>query len=423
MSAIGYRIPINSEHSAFAISNYLSKCQQEAYNVHVDSILRNHIGNVLLASEEMQDLRTARLILDIVNIYPGAGRNVGEAFLMVFLHTPHIEVDNYLKMLLDIVKSGLGEIFFKCASTQKSDYYDVHLLIEMITAFRQLIPHLPKFHYSFSHFLPYDQGGKEVLEELMKNPKSNLADLITKDNDFKLVKKETRRNPLDKTAKFQERLKVFQELSSQDTFLNKLGVYLNNLKCVSTSKIDFEKLSLKNRLIAQEALKLLATYSDCTMLWKVVASKLADAVRDAMINDFTVNFKENREPFWEKYLDPSGRGLIHYLSELIKIDLNPVKSNPLIGRHPHTAQKVNGTVMLHINFLSDETSDSKTFQEISVTSSEASLGLEMQLSKLAVESLSVMPTSDQNSSNEIEMDEISYQDFYSRFSLCKQDKG
>jgi hypothetical protein len=430
MSLHGYGVPINNEFSAFAINNYLSRYQKEAYNVHVDSLLRNYIGNVLLATEAKEDLQTARLILDIVDAYPGAGKNLGEIFFMEFLKSPTVELNNYLKKLLKVVEENLGEIFFKCASTQKNEYYEIPVLIEILTAFYNLLPHLPNSRYSFNHFLPYDQGGKEVLTEIMRNPECleatilalvppspvqltavpvpNLVEFIAKKN-----LQEGTQYPPERARQFQEHLKALQELSLQATFLNKLAVYLNNLKYASSSKIDFTKLSFKNSSIAKEALELLATYSDCTMKWKAVVSQLAEIVQQAMLNDFMLNFHEDRQAFWEKYLDPSGRGLLHYLSELIQIDLNPVQSNHLMGRHRHTVQKVRDAVTLHIDFQPEESASAKLFQEMQVRSEEASLGLEKDISELAIKSLSASAEQD----NFDEMDEQNYQDFLSQFSF------
>jgi hypothetical protein len=238
MTVAGSGLPICEEYSACAFRNFLSECQQETYHKHTDSLLRNHIGNVLLATETRQDLDTARLILDIIALYPEAGKNCGVIFFMGLLNSPPEELNEYLRMLLDIVKNDLGDIFFICASTQENEYYDEQIVFEILTAFHQIIPHLPKPCPAFSHFLPYDQGGKEVLAELVKNPNNldslvkapaesapsqlqaaappNLEDLITKSEDFNQMKEGAIRylaSLSDKNRlKMEVYLKLFKEL-------------------------------------------------------------------------------------------------------------------------------------------------------------------------------------------------------------------
>lgn len=217
---------------AFSIANYLSQDQQEVYNKYIDSLLKNHIGNSLLASEDAQDLATARLILDIVRTYREAGKNIGELFFMGLLTNPPDEVNKSLTKLLEIVNCELGEVFFKCVTTQKNEYYDVQTLVAIIDAFHKMIPHVPKPCPVYSHFLSYDQGGKEALAELIKNPnnlksliKSNpvasnlqpdrpptLKDLTTKTRDFKQIKEGATRYLASLNEQHRLKLEVYLEL-------------------------------------------------------------------------------------------------------------------------------------------------------------------------------------------------------------------
>lgn len=180
MTAAVFHFP-RGEYSAKAINNCLSYAQQSTYySLEANSFLRKQIGNVLLATKDQQDLAAARLILDIIKKYPGAGGDLGKKFFIKLLKFNPTQRNSSLTMLLDIVKSDLGEVFFKCASTQNNEYYRQEILIEILTKFQQIIPHLPQPCPVFTDFHPYDQRGKEALDAFLRDP----TDLRILDSDL-----------------------------------------------------------------------------------------------------------------------------------------------------------------------------------------------------------------------------------------------
>lgn len=187
---------------------------------------------------------------------------------------------------------------------------------------------------------------------------------------------------------FYQLLNHFHDIASKEIFQQKVAAFLNNRKLLKPDPKEFDHLSPKKKLIAQEALKLLSTETDCTMKWKILVGQVIERIHHAMINDFAINFyakiqelvadsgitslssralkakqiwnemmgidisaiidlqfqkdsvtlieqikKDIEDLFakqmnlWIKYLDISGRGILLYLSKILEIDLTPLASD------------------------------------------------------------------------------------------------
>jgi hypothetical protein len=160
------------EYSGVAINNYLSRKQQKAYD-QLKPKLKNYVGSVLLATGDPLDLASARLILDVIELNSDAGNSEG-FFLEGLVGLSSKELKNTLETLFGIVKSNLGEAFFRCAYTQENMLYDTPTLLEILSKFQIIVPYVPASFSTMTTFPPYRQGGKEILDEFTKNPE-NLA--------------------------------------------------------------------------------------------------------------------------------------------------------------------------------------------------------------------------------------------------------
>jgi preprotein translocase subunit SecA len=161
---------VKGSETESTFNEHLSKSQQEVfYKIahHLQIYLRD---NLLSSSEDFGSIETARLILKIVKHFPEAGSGTGETFFLNLLRGPD-DVNAVLEKVLKIVEGGLGKIFFLCASTQKNEYYGLNDLMLMVESFNSLLVHVPQPAPHYNSFQPYDQGGKEALAEIIKDPK------------------------------------------------------------------------------------------------------------------------------------------------------------------------------------------------------------------------------------------------------------
>jgi len=164
--------------TAFGIESYLTERQQNTYS-HINGRIQKLFSENLFLSDAPQDLETAKLLLDIIECCDKCREAAGEDFFPALLDSRADDIKASLKKLLAIVQNGFGGIFFECASTQKNQYYSADTLVEMIGLFHQVVPHFPEPSF-LKRFSPYDQGGKAVLLQVIKNP-NDLADLFKKD--------------------------------------------------------------------------------------------------------------------------------------------------------------------------------------------------------------------------------------------------
>lgn len=188
------------------------------------------------------------------------------------------------------------------------------------------------------------------------------------------------------TKQFYNLLNNFYDNQLPPPYFDKVIELLNNRKIISSQVIDFEKLPLKMQPIASTALSLLTSKTYSKNNWKALVQKLLKRMREAFIQDFAINFHDAIDQIihltedqlqnelsalseeatrkqeievqillqkfidceerhqqtliqkidtlylaqsgtWEKYLDPSGRGLLTYLGDLIQVDLSPMKAD------------------------------------------------------------------------------------------------
>lgn len=179
MSLISATPPINPQFSQtqFKIDNFLTSLQQNAYQS-IGSDLKKLIKDYLLDSDCSDDLEIAKLILHIVIIDPSKGSNEHIAFFRALITSQRDDILVTVNKLLSIVKSGLGQVLFQCAKTQKIEYYSFQTLADMINVFETLIPHLPNPCPILDLFPPYDQGGKELLAQITKKPAEMAKQLV-----------------------------------------------------------------------------------------------------------------------------------------------------------------------------------------------------------------------------------------------------
>lgn len=159
----------------FSVTNYLSTNQQATYK-NLNPHLKKILNRSFLDSDTSEDCDIARLILDIVRSDPqNTQSGIGLTFFQTILTNPADDLLPSLKKLFAIVENHLSESFFKCAVTQKNEYYSSTSLVEIIQMFHKLLPHLPKPCPPLTHCLPYDQGGKELLQSILKSPKQLIS--------------------------------------------------------------------------------------------------------------------------------------------------------------------------------------------------------------------------------------------------------
>lgn len=243
------------------------------------------------------------------------------------------------------------------------------------------------------------------------------------------------RSSFEMVAKFYCMLNVFHESAIKDGLPSKLAAFLNNRKFLAVQTRDFSGLSPKNRKIAETVLKFLNAPQDFTVEWKVLTQQLIQRVQHHVINDFAINFHsvsadviqdskntreltvanmikeaiekesgsivfegkileaqlrawsaikliaaqaemkeifEKQKPMWEKYLDPSGRGILAYLSEMSKIDLNPQPKDLSISPWVTTARTTASLIFdrdfdnekIDVNALRERSSLSRLNQDV-----------------------------------------------------------
>lgn len=163
-----------SDACAYRLENFYSELQKAIFES-VPASVKEVFLDDLLSSEEETDLETGRLLLDIMASSQQAQEPTGEKMFHALLLRRDMNTNQILKAILEITKSALGDLLFECAYTEKEKYYTAMTLGDMVHEIRGIARHLPKPCPPLKRFIPYDQGGREVLEQIKKDPTQALT--------------------------------------------------------------------------------------------------------------------------------------------------------------------------------------------------------------------------------------------------------
>lgn len=182
------------------------KSELNTNNTKIDSPQEQE-SELRLASSRLQDFFELRLlssnsrdvadcilrIIKVVN-YTDYSLVIDNFFINLFkvLRKEEDSRKSTLEKLLAIVEKRLGDSFFKCVSTNKTQYYEVDTLLKIIDAFHNILSFLPDSSPYFFEFPPYDEGGEKLLEQLLnsKNPEERKRLLKISDSSFSSLSKD-----------------------------------------------------------------------------------------------------------------------------------------------------------------------------------------------------------------------------------------
>ena len=157
----------------YRLENFYTPNQQAVFKRAPQSI-RNLFVEDLLESENDQDLTAGQLALDILDVSPSSHQSTGEKFLGVLLSLRNDKTIQALQKVLKIAKSPLEALLFECAYTEQKEYYSCDELMEMINLVDENIARLPQPCPPLKRFSPFNQGGREILLQIRKDPKNIL---------------------------------------------------------------------------------------------------------------------------------------------------------------------------------------------------------------------------------------------------------
>lgn len=165
---------VSLEYKHFNYFDYLTN-QQNNIHQSLNNKLKDFIIERLLKSENLNDINSATLILDIMGYEISKDLyNERDSFFELILINMEKWTNDTLEKLLTIHQRGMGEIFFSCISTNKNENYINSVLIHIVNSFYIISNNLIDNSIKFSCFPKYEQGGKELLAELINKPENTL---------------------------------------------------------------------------------------------------------------------------------------------------------------------------------------------------------------------------------------------------------
>ncbi|MBA3237951.1 MAG: hypothetical protein H0T62_06315 [Parachlamydiaceae bacterium] len=162
--------------SNFQITYFFNSRQQKAFN-DLDYRIQDRFRSRFLLSENPQDLELVRLTLDISVCCSDHPKRFIDLFFQTVLdaHTNEINIHETLAKVKKICQIiGGAKAFFTCASTKKIEYYSLETLKEITDLFcESLLSGSGSIPNSFCDIPCYDEGGRGVLINLIKQPLAN----------------------------------------------------------------------------------------------------------------------------------------------------------------------------------------------------------------------------------------------------------
>ncbi len=164
---------------------YLTQEQRNTY-VALNCNLQSFIGYRLLGSPHVEDVKLARLALDILQACSNLENGITlQRFLLTVLKGER-ESFQILTKVLDICVRGGGETFFKYASTTKIEYYAFDEIVKITSAFFDCANEIKELPV-IAHLLSYEEGGTAQLYLLrnhlphpMESDNLNISDQLKK---------------------------------------------------------------------------------------------------------------------------------------------------------------------------------------------------------------------------------------------------
>ncbi|MCE5316931.1 MAG: hypothetical protein LLG04_06160 [Parachlamydia sp.] len=146
--------------------------------------------------------------------------------------------------------------------------------------------------------------------------------------------------------RFFDELETFMRKAESERFFREMAALLNNRRLKQKRSDTPAGLTAKDRVIAQEALRLLSSDRDELASWKSLIKSAVERMRDHAISCWSLHFHQEvdnwaRRPIldpeqkiteifnrhkseWGKYLDPSGNGLLAYLRQVTGASLKTI---------------------------------------------------------------------------------------------------
>lgn len=143
--------------------------------------------------------------------------------------------------------------------------------------------------------------------------------------------------------RFFAELEAFMRTTENERFFNEMSTLLNNRRLKQKRSDPPAGLKAKDRVIAQEALRLLSSDRDELANWKSLIKSIVERMRERAIHSWSLNFYQaademmhrpaqdtekkmtelfnKHKPDWDRYLEPSGKGLLTYLREVTGVTL------------------------------------------------------------------------------------------------------
>lgn len=163
---------VSFSHDArqYHVTQKLTLSEQETLRM-LDPNLKSLIENLLLDSSNPEDLKIAFFILKTYRENQNKELKPSMLHFFTSLITHDLVKAREICAQMPEILQKFGEnIFFQCISTKKTENYSAENLFLIVSTFHRIAKKITQSLSTYSHFPCYDEGGKDLLEQLEKNP-------------------------------------------------------------------------------------------------------------------------------------------------------------------------------------------------------------------------------------------------------------